>query len=82
MVANFKDNSNAGTPPCTRMFLNAWNSYAKELEKSQDPLIFKCDKCGENPKVLLGDGTSLGFHKRFLPPALPVPVPAETLNGR
>ncbi|XP_035659097.1 uncharacterized protein LOC118404183 [Branchiostoma floridae] len=44
----------------------AWNSWARRLVIDWEK-VYTCSKCGPEPKIIVCDGTMLGFRKDFLP---------------
>ncbi|KAI8522111.1 hypothetical protein Bbelb_018650 [Branchiostoma belcheri] len=72
-------------PPLNyRPLRRAWNSWARRLSISRLPVcifqVFCCPLCGEEPSVIICDGTAIGFRRDFLA-AMEVPE-ESTQDGR
>ena len=46
-------------------FIQAWYAFMKLLQIDWEDGM-KCEVCGPSPRIVICDGTSLGFQKKFL----------------
>ena len=60
----------------------AYNCFLKQLDLNYEEIL-KCDEpeCGEEPALLVMDGTSIGGRKDLLPPVEATAVPEQKVKG-
>ena len=46
-------------------FIDAWYAYLKLLDQNSAE-GFSCETCGDDPSLIICDGTSIGFRRRML----------------
>ena len=62
-------------------FIRSWYSFMDLLDVNYE-IGMTCEECGPSPKLVICDGTSLGFQKKFLPVVLEVCPPEKSTIPR
>lgn len=59
--------ANCDSPPSISLYTRAWIRYVQLLDVPYES-GFECKVCHDNPKIVLGDGTTIGFQKKHIQP--------------
>ncbi|XP_077986107.1 uncharacterized protein LOC144440592 [Glandiceps talaboti] len=64
-VEKLSESSRKCTPIPYHMLRLTWNAYIRllDIDWQKD---FTCEKCSDNPEIIICDGTSVGLHKELL----------------